>query len=170
MRSSFHPRNSCTKAQAFTSVSCEAYTSYYTALVSEDLTMMDTTPSMDKLKTVNKLRSLCTKLEAESTEMKEAIEELEQGRRERDEARKKLLLAEIKVVIATLHETDKSLIKDVKSEVFDKLRDISKVDKEAKTIISILKTTDEKDMDMVKGGVEELMRKVESLQLIQFNR
>ena len=81
------------------------------------------TPILYKLKVVNRLRSLCTKLEAESTEMKEAIEELEQGRRERDEARKKLLLAEIKVVIATLHDTDKSLIKDVKCEVFDKLRD-----------------------------------------------
>ena len=81
------------------------------------------------------LRSLCTKLEAESNEMKEALKKLEQGRRERDEARKKLLLAEIKAVIATLHETDKNLIKDMKSEVFDKLRDISKVEKDAKDII-----------------------------------
>ena len=96
--------------------------------------------------------------------------QLEQGRRERDEARKKLLLAEIKAVIATMHETDKNLIKDMKSEVFDKLRDISKVEKDAKDIIDALKTTNEKDMDIVEDSVKELMKKVERLQVMQFNR
>ena len=69
-----------------------------------------------------------------------------------------------------MHDTDKNLINDMKSEVFDKLRDISKVEKDAKDIIDALKTSNEKDMDIVEDSVKELMKKVERLQVMKFNR
>ena len=123
-----------------------------------------------KLELVNRLRALQANLKRQEDVLKTGVDQLEDGKKSRDVKRKEIMLNEVKKVLSSLHETDKNLIKELKSEVFDQLRAMNKVEKEVNKLIETVKVTDNQDVTIMMEAVMEVQSKVEGLQLDHFSR
>jgi hypothetical protein len=123
-----------------------------------------------KLDVVNKLRALHNNLKQQEKQIQEGMDRLENERKQRDIRRKEILLHEVKTVLASLHETDRKLVKDLKSDVFDQLRAMSKVEREVLKLLEAVKVTNNQDMDTMAEVVGEVTRQVDGLDLDNFSR
>ena len=123
-----------------------------------------------KLDLVNQLRILHKKLGAKQTCIEARINKLEDGKTIRDNRRKEILLKEVKIILAKLHETDKRLVRDLKSEVFDHMRSMSKIEREISSLIDLVKVSDSKDMDTMTEAVTEVTKAVDKLGLDDISR
>ena len=123
-----------------------------------------------KLELVNRLRALEANLKQQEDVLKTGVDHLEDGKKTRDIKRKEIMLNEVKKVLSNLHETDKNLVKELKSEVFDQLRAMNKVEKEVNKLIDTVKVTDNQDVSIMVEAVLEVQSKVEGLQLEHFSR
>ena len=123
-----------------------------------------------KLELVNRLRALEANLKQQEDVLKTGVDHLEDGKKTRDIKRKEIMLNEVKKVLSNLHETDKNLVKELKSEVFDQLRAMNKVEKEVNKLIETVKVTDNQDVTIMMEAVMEVQSKVEGLQLDHFSR
>ena len=116
-----------------------------------------------KLDLVNQLRALQAKMKAHQELVEVGVDKLEEGKTIRDNKRKEILLKEIKIILGVLHDTDKRLIRNLKSEVFDHIRSISKVEKEVSRVIELVKCSDTKDMNTMNSAVRDVTEQVMSL-------
>jgi hypothetical protein len=123
-----------------------------------------------KLEVVNKLRALNNNLKYQEEQIQEGIDRMENEKKNRDIKRKEILLHEVKTVLASLHETDKKIVKDLKSDVFDQLRAMSKVQREVEKLLQEVKVTNNQDMDTMEEVVAEVTRQVDGLDLENFSR
>ena len=123
-----------------------------------------------KLDMVNQLRALEIKLKKHEEEIEAGVDRLETGKKNRGVMTKEILLKEVKAFLANLNELDNRLVKDMKSEVFDCLREMGKVGKEIPKLIESVKASDSKDMDTMLEAVEEVKKQVDRMELSRFCR
>ena len=84
---------------------------------------------------LNKLTSLQDKLRAHKVLIEAAVDKLYNEKGERDLRRREILLQESKQVLSSLHESDEKMVKELKSEAFDKLRALRKAKKETARLL-----------------------------------
>ena len=77
--------------------------------------------------TLFELKHLESSLSEKKNEIEIGVENLEGKKRVRDHKRKEILLLEMKNLLSKLNEIDKEVTTNLKSDAFDKLRDIGKV-------------------------------------------
>ena len=119
---------------------------------------------------LNQLRSLQEKLREQEMRIETGVDAFENGKAGRDSKRKEILLHEVKQILSNLHETDKKQVKDLKSDVFDQLRAVAKVEKETARLVEVVKTASSQDLDTMEEAVNEVNQRVEELQLEAFSR
>jgi uncharacterized protein YpuA (DUF1002 family) len=119
---------------------------------------------------LNQLRSLQEKLREHEIRIETGVDAFENGKAGRDSKRKEILLHEVKQILSNLHETDKKQVKDLKSDVFDQLRAVAKVEKETARLVEVVKTASSHDLDTMEEAVNEVNQRVEELQLEAFSR
>ena len=86
------------------------------------------------------------------------MDKLEEGKLTRDNKRKEILLKEVNIVLASLHETDKKLVGNLKSEIFDHNRLVMEIEKEVWKLIDLVVCSDTKDMDTMNEAVVEVIQ------------
>ena len=84
---------------------------------------------------LNKLTSLQDKLRAHKVLIETAVDKLDNEKGERDLRRREILLQESKQVLSSLHESDEKMVKELKSEAFDKLRAVRKAKNETARLL-----------------------------------
>ena len=84
---------------------------------------------------MNKLTSLQDKLEAHKVLIETAVDKLDSEKGERDLRRREILLQESNKVLSRLHESDEKMVKEMKSEAFDKLRAVRKAKNETARLL-----------------------------------
>ena len=119
---------------------------------------------------LNQLRSLQEKLREQEMRIETGVDAFENGKAGRDSKRKEILLHEVKQILSNLHETDKKQMKELKSDVFDQLRAVAKVEKETARLVEVVKTASSQDLDTMEEAVNEVNQRVEELQLEAFSR
>ena len=119
---------------------------------------------------LNQLRSLQEKLREHEMRIETGVDAFENGKAGRDSKRKEILLHEVKQILSNLHETDKKQMKELKSDVFDQLRAVAKVEKETARLVEVVKTASSQDLDTMEEAVNEVNQRVEELQLEAFSR
>lgn len=119
---------------------------------------------------LNQLRSLQEKLREHDLRIETGVDAFENGKAGRDSKRKEILLHEVKQILSNLHETDKKQVKELKSDVFDQLRAVAKVEKETARLVEVVKTASSQDLDTMEEAVNEVNQRVEELQLEAFSR
>ena len=110
-----------------------------------------------KLDLVNKLYVVLNKLKMQHEAVEKAMDKLEEEKLTRDNKRKEVLLQEIKLVLASLHETDKKLVRNLKSEIFDHNRLVIKLEKEVSKLIDLVNCSNSKDMDTMNEAVMDVI-------------
>ena len=119
---------------------------------------------------VNQLRSLQEKLKGQESRIEIGVDKLENGKGGRDSKRKEIILNELKQILSSLHETDKKQVKELKSEVFDQLRAVAKVERETARLLEVVKAASPQDLATMEEAVREVNQRVEELQLEAFSR
>ena len=119
---------------------------------------------------VNQLRSLQEKLKGQESRIEIGVDNLENGKGGRDSKRKEIILNELKQILSSLHETDKKQVKELKSEVFDQLRAVAKVERETARLLEVVKAASPQDLATMEEAVREVNQRVEELQLEAFSR
>ena len=119
---------------------------------------------------VNQLRSLQEKLKGQESRIEIGVDKLENGKGGRDSKRKEIILNELKQILSSLHETDKKQVKELKSEVFDQLRAVVKVERETARLLEVVKAASPQDLATMEEAVREVNQRVEELQLEAFSR
>ena len=84
---------------------------------------------------LNKLTSLQDKLRAHKVLIETTVDKLDNEKGERDLRRREILLQESKQVLSSLHESDEKMVKELKSEAFDKLRAVRKAKNETARLL-----------------------------------
>ena len=119
---------------------------------------------------VGDLRELQKKLKEQGGLISRGFKRVESEKEARDQKRKRIVLEELKAALKTLHEMDSQLVKDMKSEVYDKKEAIESIDEKVTSLIKSVKSSEEEDEECMRAAVEDLTKQVADLQLEQFSR
>ena len=119
---------------------------------------------------VGDLRELQKKLKEQGGLISKGFKRGESEKKERDQKRKEIVLEELKAALKTLHTIDSDLVKDMKSEVYDKKESIESIDEKVTSLIKSVKNSEVEDEKWMRAAVEELTKQVTELQLEQFSR
>ena len=119
---------------------------------------------------VGDLRELKKKLKEQSGLLSRGFKRVESEKKERDERRKEIVLDGLRAALKTLHVGDSDLVKEMKSEVYDKKEAAENLEEKIASLIKSVKSSEEEDEDTMRAGVKELADQVDDLNLEQFSR
>ena len=119
---------------------------------------------------IGDLRDLRTKLKEQSGLMSREFKRVESEKKERDDERKRIVLEGLKAALKTLHDMDSDLVKEMKSEVYDKKEAIENLERKVAGLIKSVKSSEEEDEEVMRKAIKELTDDVAGLQLEQFSR
>ena len=128
------------------------------------------TVSQAKAEMIGDLKDLRTKLKEQSCLLSRGFKRVESEKEERDNERKKIVLEGLKAALKRLHEVDSELVKEIKSEVFDKKQAIENLEEKVASLIKAMKSSAEEEEEEMRATIKELTDEVASLQLEQFSR
>ena len=115
---------------------------------------------------VGDLEILKNKLKEQRVMMSKGFKRVESRKKEREEKRKELVLVELRAALKTLHEMDSELVKEMKSEVYDKKEAVENMDEKVKTLMKSVESSEE---ELMRAAIKELTDQVAALQLEQFS-
>ena len=84
---------------------------------------------------MNQLKGLQDKLYKQKKKIEIGIDRMENKKGDRDLKRKELLLHEVQQILSSLWETAKKQVKDIKSEIFDQLGAMVKIQRETEELL-----------------------------------
>ena len=119
---------------------------------------------------VGDLRELKKKLKEQGSLLSRGFKKVESEKKERDERRKEIVLEVLRAALKGAHEMDSNLVKEIKSEVYDKKEAAENLEEKIVSLIKSVKSSEEEDEEMMKAGVKELTDQVDDLNLEQFSR
>ena len=119
---------------------------------------------------VGDLRELKKKLKEQSGLLSRGFKRVESEKKERDERRKEIVLDGLRAALKKLHGMDSDLVKEMKSEVYDKKEAAENLEEKIASLIKSVKSSEEEDEDTMRAGVKELADQVDDLNLEQFSR
>ena len=119
---------------------------------------------------VGDLRELKKKLKEQSGLLSRGFKRVESEKKERDERRKEIVLDGLRAALKNLHGVDSDLVKEMKSEVYDKKEAAENLEEKIASLIKSVKSSEEEDEDTMRAGVKELADQVDDLNLEQFSR
>lgn len=119
---------------------------------------------------VTQLETLQKKLKDQESRIETGVVKLESEKGDRDLKRKEILLHKFKEILSSLRETDNKYVKEVKSEVFDHLRAVAKVEKDIARLLECVEAAIPQDLDTMEEAVNEVNQMVGDLQVEAFNR
>ena len=119
---------------------------------------------------VGDLRELKKRLKEQSGLLSRGFKRVESEKKERDERRKEIVLDGLRAALKTLHGCDSDLVKEMKSEVYDKKEAAENLEEKIASLIKSVKSSEEEDEDTMRAGVKELADQVDDLNLEQFSR
>ena len=119
---------------------------------------------LSQLAMLGQLAEISKKLKDQSVAISRGLKSVETEGKVRDEERKKIVIEGVRNALKRLHDKDSDLIKEMKSEVFDKKEDIASVEEEVSRLIKSVKsvkTSSEEEamtraLDMLTAKVEDL--------------
>jgi len=111
----------------------------------------------------SEVEKILAKLREFRTRIEEGVEKFQLERKQRAEKRKEIILREMKGILLKLSESDNLVQKDLKGDVLDCLRNMTKLNKEIENIINRLKSGENVETDFAR-----LKMKYESLDLTKF--
>ena len=123
-----------------------------------------------KITMVNQLMGLQCNMMEHKRRIETGVDRLENGKATRDVERKEILLPEVKQILSNLHEMDKKQEKELKSDIFDHLRAVTKMKRETARLIEVVKTASTQELDTMEEAVKGVNQRVEELQLESFSR
>ena len=118
---------------------------------------------------IQDLKILRTNLKEQGVLLSRRFKRLELEKKERDDERKRIALERLKAALKTLHDMDSDLVKEMKSEVYDKKEAIENLEEEVASLIKSAKSSEDDEEEM-RERVEKLSSDVADLQLEQFSR
>jgi len=118
---------------------------------------------------VGDLRELKKKLKEQGSLLSRGFKKVESEKKERDERRKEIVLEVLRAALKGAHEVDSNLVKEIKSEVYDKKEAAENLEEKIVSLIKSVKSSEEEDEEMMKAGVKELTDQVDDLNLEQFS-
>ena len=118
---------------------------------------------------IRDLKILRTNLKEQGVLLSRRFKRLELEKKERDDERKRIVLERLKAALKTLHDMDSDLVKEMKSEVYDKKEAIENLEEEVASLIKSAKSSEDDEEEM-RERVEKLSSDVADLQLEQFSR
>jgi len=118
---------------------------------------------------VRDLKDLRTKLKEQGSLLSRGFKRMESEKKERDDERKRIVLEGLKAALKTLHDTDSDLVKEMKSEVYDKKEAIENLEQEVASLIKLVRSSEEENEEVMRGDVKKLTEQVAGLQLEQFS-
>ena len=118
---------------------------------------------------IQDLKNLRTNLKEQGVLLSRRFKRLELEKKERDDERKRIALERLKAALKTLHDMDSELVKEMKSEVYDKKEAIENLEEEVASLIKSAKSSEDDEEEM-RERVEKLSSDVADLQLEQFSR
>jgi len=118
---------------------------------------------------VGDLEILKNKLKEQRVMMSKGFKRVESRKKEREEKRKELVLVELRAALKTLHEMDSELVKEMKSEVYDKKEAVENMDEKVKTLMKSVESSEEEEEELMRAAIKELTDQVAALQLEQFS-
>lgn len=118
---------------------------------------------------IQDLKILRTNLKEQGVLLSRRFKRLELEKKERDDERKRIALERLKAALKTLHDMDSELVKEMKSEVYDKKEAIENLEEEVASLIKSAKSSEDDEEEM-RERVEKLSSDVADLQLEQFSR
>ena len=116
------------------------------------------------------LRDLKNKLREQGLLISRGFKNMESEKKARDDRRKEIVLEVLKASLKTLHDIDSELVKEIKSEVYDKKEAIENLDEKLTRFIKSVKSSEAEDEEWMRAAVKELTNNVAALQLEQFSR
>ena len=119
---------------------------------------------------VGDLRELKKKLKEQGSLLSRGFKRVEAEKKERDERRKEIVLEGLRATLKTLHDMDSELVKEMKSEVYDKKEAIENIEEKVTSFIKSAKSSDEEDEETMRAAIKELTEQVADLNLEQFTR
>ena len=119
---------------------------------------------------IGDLRDLRNKLKEQGLLISRGFKMIESEKKARDDRRKEIVLEVLKASLKTLHDIDSELVKEIKSEVYDKKEAIENLDEKLTRFIKSVKSSEAEDEEWMRAAVKELTDNVAALQLEQFSR
>ena len=119
---------------------------------------------------IGDLRDLKIKLKEQGLLISRGFKKMESEKKARDDRRKEIVLEVLKASLKTLHDIDSELVKEIKSEVYDKKEAIENLDEKLTRFIKSVKSSEAEDEEWMRAAVKELTDNVAALQLEQFSR
>ena len=119
---------------------------------------------------IGDLRDLRNKLREQGLLISRGFKKMESEKKVRDDRRKEIVLEVLKASLKTLHDIDSDLVKEIKSEVYDKKEAIENLDEKLTRFIKSVKSSEAEDEEWMRAAVKELTDNVVALQLEQFSR
>ena len=119
---------------------------------------------------IGDLRDLKIKLKEQGLLISRGFKKMESEKKVRDDRRKEIVLEVLKASLKTLHDIDSELVKEIKSEVYDKKEAIENLDEKLTRFIKSVKSSEAEDEEWMRAAVKELTDNVAALQLEQFSR
>ena len=119
---------------------------------------------------IGDLRELQKKLKEQGGLISRGFKKMESEKKARDERRKEIVLEGLKASLKTLHDMDSDLVKEIKSEVYDKKEAIENLDEKVTSFIKSVKSSEAEDEEWMRAAVKELTDNVAALHLEQFSR
>ena len=119
---------------------------------------------------IGDLRDLRNKLREQGLLISRGFKKMESEKKVRDDRRKEIVLEVLKASLKTLHDIDSELVKEIKSEVYDKKEAIENLDEKLTRFIKSVKSSEAEDEEWMRAAVKELTDNVAALQLEQFSR
>ena len=126
--------------------------------------------AVKKTALVTQLSGLQEKLKEQKRRIETGVDDMENKKGDRDSKRKEIILKEAKEILASLRETDKRQVEELKSEAFDHLRAVSKAGRESKVLLECVEDALPQDLDTMEEAVTEVNQMVEELQREDFSR
>ena len=123
-----------------------------------------------KITMVNQLMGLQCNMMEHKRRIETGVDRLENGKATRDVERKEILLPEVKQILSNLHEMDKKQLKELKGDIFDQLRAVTKIKRETARLIEVVKTASTQELDTMEEAVKGVNQRMEELQLESFSR
>ena len=117
---------------------------------------------------IRDLKILRTYLKEQGVSLSRRFKRLESEKKERDDERKRIVLERLKAALKTLHDMDSELVKEMKSEVYDKKEAIENLEEKVASLIKSSNSSEDDEEAM--REFKELTDKVAGLQLEQFSR
>jgi len=117
---------------------------------------------------MEELQSLQESVRDTKVSIETGVDLLEEGIKARDVERRKILLCEMKKLLGKLNEVDKRIMKDLKGEAFDFLRNMRRVSDEIETFKAAVVESSPETNRNLRNEVDALTSKVKNLEMDDF--